>query len=139
MEEMLAVDAVLGGEDSGHMIFLDYHSTGDGLLAAIRLLTALSEEPVPLSQRSKIMTIFPQVLINVDVSSKPNFETLPEVTKAITAAESRLGADGRVLVRYSGTQPQCRIMVEGPDMDIAKSECRAIADIIQNTIGAGNE
>lgn len=135
MEEMLATGAVLGGEDSGHMIFMDYHSTGDGLLAALRLLSAMADDHRPLSELAQLMTVFPQILINVDVAEKPDLPTLPDVAAAISEAEKRLGSDGRVLVRYSGTQPQCRVMVEAPEMVAAKMECGRIADKIKAAIG----
>jgi phosphoglucosamine mutase len=135
MEEMLASGAILGGEDSGHLIFLDHHSTGDGILAALRLLLAMSDVKRPLSQLSQLMTVFPQVLINVDVKSKPDLTTIKAVTDAITSSEKRLGSEGRVLVRYSGTQPQCRVMVEAPSMETAQIECQYMADVIKNVIG----
>jgi phosphoglucosamine mutase len=135
MEKMRATGAVLGGEDSGHLIFLNHHSTGDGLLAALRLLSALAEDNRPLSKLSQLMKVFPQVLINVDVNSKPDLTTLPAVANAILKAKVRLGDKGRVLVRYSGTQPQCRVMVEGPKMETAQAECRSISDVIKKAIG----
>jgi phosphoglucosamine mutase len=135
MEEMLASGAVLGGEDSGHLIFLDHHSTGDGLLAALRLLLAMSEANQPLSKLSQLMTVYPQVLINVDVKSKPDLNTIKAVTDAISSAEKRLGSEGRILVRYSGTQPQCRVMVEAPEMEMAQTECHSISEVIKNAIG----
>jgi phosphoglucosamine mutase len=135
MEEMLACGAILGGEDSGHLIFLDHHSTGDGLLAALRLLLAMSDAKRPLSKLSQLMTVFPQVLINVDVKSKPDLNTIKAVIDAITSSEKRLGSEGRVLVRYSGTQPQCRVMVEAPSMETAQIECQYMADVIKNVIG----
>ncbi len=135
MEEMQACGAVLGGEDSGHIIFLDDHSTGDGLLAATRLLTAMADDSRPLSRLAGVMTVFPQVLINVDVGSKPELETLPEVVAAISESEQRIGTQGRVLVRYSGTQPQCRVMVESSEMGGANEACARIADAIRKCIG----
>jgi phosphoglucosamine mutase len=135
MEKMRATGAVLGGEDSGHLIFLNHHSTGDGLLAALRLLSALAEDNRPLSKLSQLMKVFPQVLINVDVNSKPDLTTLPAVANAILKAKVRLGDKGRVLVRYSGTQPQCRVMVEGLKMETAQAECRSISDVIKKAIG----
>lgn len=135
MQEMLAAGAVLGGEDSGHMIFMDSHSTGDGLLAALRLLAAMADDGRPLSELSRVMTVFPQVLINVDVAAKPDLKTLPNVTAALLEAEKKLGAGGRVLVRYSGTQAQCRVMVEAAQMAVAQQECRRIADVIKADIG----
>jgi phosphoglucosamine mutase len=135
LEEMRASGAVIGGEDSGHMIFTDYHTTGDGMLTALKLIESMQAEEKPLSELSKIMTVFPQVLINVDVHQKPDIQTLPEVVEAIESVEKRLGEQGRVLVRYSGTQPLCRIMVEGPDKRETQRYCSQVADIIRNKIG----
>jgi phosphoglucosamine mutase len=135
MQEMLAKDAVLGGEDSGHMIFRDAHTTGDGLMAALRLLDAMRSANRPLSELSRIMTVFPQKLINVDVQDKPELGSIPEITAAVQKVEKQLGTQGRVLVRYSGTQPQCRVMVEGPTKELTERCCRQIADIVQKVLG----
>ena len=135
MQEMLAKDAVLGGEDSGHMIFRDAHTTGDGLMAALRLLDALRSANRPLSELSRIMTVFPQKLINVDVQDKPELGSIPEITAAVQKVEKQLGTQGRVLVRYSGTQPQCRVMVEGPTKELTERCCRQIADVVQKVLG----
>jgi len=134
-DEMLEMDAVLGGEDSGHMIFRDVHTTGDGILAALRLLGALQRAGKPLSELAKVMTLFPQKLINVDVKAKPDFMRIPEISHAIARAEGLLGEKGRVLVRYSGTQNKCRVMVEGPTEEQTDALCRQIAATIQRMIG----
>jgi phosphoglucosamine mutase len=135
MEEMVAQEAVLGGEDSGHMIFRDHHTTGDGIMAAIRLLDAVQSADRPLSELSRIMSVYPQVLINVDVRSKPDLDSLPEIGQAIDSVQQQLGDQGRVLVRYSGTQPQCRVMVEGPVIEQADACCRQIAEVVRKTLG----
>jgi phosphoglucosamine mutase len=135
MQEMVAHDAVLGGEDSGHLIFRDQHTTGDGIMAAIRLFAAVQAAGQPLSELARIMTVFPQVLINVDVRSKPDLDLLPEIGEAIASVEKQLGEQGRVLVRYSGTQPQCRVMVEGPEKEQTLSCCRQIAGVVQKVLG----
>ena len=131
MEKMVSSGAVLGGEDSGHMIFLNYHTTGDGILSALRLIEAMIEESKPLSELCKIMTIFPQLLINVNVSRKPDLKSIPNIKDAITSVETALGQKGRVVVRYSGTQPICRIMVEGPTTEETRKYCLQLADIIK--------
>jgi phosphoglucosamine mutase len=136
MAEMVASRAVLGGEDSGHMIFLDRHTTGDGLFTALRLIEVMHAESKPLSELCKIMALFPQVLKNVNVQRKPDLETVPEIKSAIKAVEKRLGAKGRVLVRYSGTQPKCRIMVEGPTLEETEQYCLQIAVVIENKLGS---
>jgi phosphoglucosamine mutase len=135
MEEMKKVGAVLGGEDSGHMIFLDHHTTGDGMLAALKLMQAMRSSGKPLSQLATVMTVFPQCLINVDVKSKPPIDSIDEVMQAIHAVEDKLGENGRVLVRYSGTQPQCRVMVEGPTVKETKFLCRQIASEVSKALG----
>jgi phosphoglucosamine mutase len=136
MERMLSRDAVLGGEDSGHIIFGDYHTTGDGLLTALKLLEAMQNADRPLSETCDIMTVFPQVLINVAVDSKPEIESVPQIMEAIRSAEAELGERGRVLVRYSGTQPLCRVMVEGPDKADTERISYQISDIIRQKIGS---
>jgi phosphoglucosamine mutase len=135
MEKMVSSGAILGGEDSGHMIFLNYHTTGDGILAALRLIEAMKEESKPISELFKIMTVFPQVLINVDVARKPDLKNVPVIKDAIKSVETRLEKKGRVVVRYSGTQPICRIMVEGPTIDETRKYCRQLADIVKETLG----
>jgi phosphoglucosamine mutase len=135
VEKMISSGSVLGGEDSGHMIFLDHHTTGDGILTALRLLEIIKAESKPLSELRKIMTVFPQILINVEVSHKPVIETVPEIKDAITSVERRLDNEGRVLVRYSGTEPICRVMVEGPSTDKTRIYCQELADVIKKNIG----
>lgn len=135
LEKMKEVDACLGGEDSGHMIFLDHHTTGDGLLAALRLVAVLRAGDRPLSALRGVMTVFPQVLINVDVTEKPDIDTIPEICQAIEAVTAQLGDKGRVLVRYSGTQPMCRVMVEGPTEALTRQYCEEIVACVQTAIG----
>jgi phosphoglucosamine mutase len=135
MEKMLAEGALLGGEDSGHMIFRDVHTTGDGLVAALRLLGAVRGAGRPLSELAAIMTVYPQELINVDVKDKPELTDVPEVAAAVARVEKALGNRGRVLLRYSGTQNLCRVMVEGPSKEQTKDFCREIADVVKKTIG----
>ena len=135
MEKMLDCDAALGGEDSGHIIYKAYHTTGDGLLSALKLTETLKDEERPLSALSHIMTVYPQTLINIPVNEKPALETLEHVNKAIQKVEETLGNQGRVLVRYSGTQPMCRVMVEGPTKEKADNCANNIAIAIADAIG----
>jgi phosphoglucosamine mutase len=135
LEEMLDKGAIIGGEDSGHLIFLQHHTTGDGLITALQLLAAMKKEGKPLSELARVMTIFPQVLINLDVQRKPEIETIPEITAIIKQVEKKLGDKGRVLVRYSGTQNMCRVMVEGPTKKETQSYCRQIADVVAKVLG----
>ncbi len=134
--EMRATGAVLGGEDSGHMIFMDRHTTGDGLLTALMLMSAVRESGGTLSEAASIMSVFPQKLMNLEVREKPEIHDLPGVTAAIRKAEAELGENGRVLVRYSGTQPLCRVMVEGPTGEVTERLCREILDAAAREIGS---
>lgn len=135
LEGMQKMGAVIGGENSGHMIFLDHHTTGDGVLAAIQLVAAMIKEGKPLSELAAMMDIYPQALINVEVKSKPEISTLPQVVEAIRQVETGLGDQGRVLVRYSGTQNMCRVMVEGQSDDITEKYCKQIAEAVKTAIG----
>lgn len=135
MQAMMARGAVLGGEDSGHIIFRDVHTTGDGLVAALRLLHALQTAGRPLSELAAMMTVYPQVLINVDVVRKPDLGSVPAIVEAVSTAEKTLGDQGRVLVRYSGTQNKCRVMVEGPSKDLTETLCRRIAEEVGKALG----
>jgi len=135
LEDMVRLGAIMGGEDAGHMIFLEHHTTGDGIVTAIQLIAAMVEMGKPLSELSKIMEIYPQKLINVDVKSKPDISSLPKIMEVIKQVESELGDNGRVLVRYSGTQNMCRVMIEGPTQEVTEKYCQQIADVIKDTIG----
>ncbi len=135
LEDMQRLGAVIGGEDSGHMIFLEHHTTGDGILTALQLVAAMLKADRPLSELAKQMDVFPQKLINVDVKSKPPIDTVPEIVEAIAQAEAELGDQGRVLVRYSGTQNMCRVMVEGPTAEETERHTRAVADVVKSAIG----
>jgi phosphoglucosamine mutase len=138
LQEMLQTGAVLGGEPSGHMILLDCHTTGDGLLAALQLLEIMGESGQRLSELATVMEIFPQVIENVRVVDKPDLESLPAVMAAIESEKTRLGDQGRVLVRYSGTEPICRVMVEGPTDEACRRSCRSIAGEIRRQIGGAD-
>jgi phosphoglucosamine mutase len=135
LEDMFRLGAVIGGEEAGHMIFLEHHSTGDGIITAMQLIAAMVETGKPLSELANMMEIYPQKLINVDVKSRPEVSSLPQVMKVIRQVEAELGDNGRVLVRYSGTQNMCRVMVEGPTPEITEQYCRQIADAVKSTIG----
>jgi len=136
MEKMISTGAILGGEDSGHMIFAGDHTSGDGILTALKLIEAMQTDNPHLSELKKVMTVYPQVLINVDVQTKPDINTVPAIADAIKSVESELGEGGRVLVRYSGTQPLCRVMVEGPSETETQRYCKQLSDIIKENIGA---
>lgn len=135
LEDMQRLGGVIGGESSGHMIFLDHHTTGDGVIAALQLLAAMVRTGKPLSELAGMMDIFPQKLINVDVRSKPDIKTVPQLMAVIERVEKELGDEGRVLVRYSGTQNMCRVMVEGPSDHLTEKYCMEIADIVKDVLG----
>ena len=135
LEEMQAKGSAVGGEESGHIIFLQHHTTGDGILTALQVLSAMKKEGKPLSELAKIMNVFPQSLINVDTKSRPEISTVPEIVSVIKAIEQKLGDRGRVLVRYSGTQNMCRVMVEGPTQDETLKYCKQIADVVREKLG----
>ncbi len=135
LEDMLKMGSVIGGEEAGHMIFLEHHTTGDGIIAALQLVSAMIKEGKPLSELARMMDIFPQKLINVDVKRKPEIETLPKLVEAIRQVEKELGEEGRVLVRYSGTQNMCRVMVEGPSDTVTAKYCQQLADLVKSEIG----
>lgn len=134
LEDMLRLDAVLGGEQAGHIIFREHHTTGDGILAALQLLTVMVETGRPLSELAAMMEIYPQRLINVKVKEKPDLATVPAVAAAVREAEMALGEEGRVLVRYSGTENLCRVMVEGPDEDITARLSTMIAAAVAKAL-----
>ncbi|MDI6704019.1 MAG: phosphoglucosamine mutase [bacterium] len=135
MEEMKRKGSIIGGEASGHIIFSDYHTTGDGMLTALQLLRVMKEENLPLSSLRKVMQKFPQITLNLDVEKKPDLSTIPDVQEAIRDAEAKLGDNGRVLVRYSGTQPVCRVMVEGKSQEEINEIANRIAGVIKEKIG----
>ncbi len=124
LERMLKTGAALGGEQSGHIIFRRHHTTGDGIISALQLLAAMQTAGRPLSELAGIMQTAPQMLVNLPVRDKPPLDGLPGFREALRAAEDELGARGRVLVRYSGTQAICRVMVEGTD----PARIRVLAD-----------
>jgi len=134
LEMMREKGASIGGEDSGHIIFLNHHTTGDGLLSALQVLAAMKREGKPLSELAGIMKVFPQKLINVDVTSKPEISTIPEIVRVIGEVEGKLGDKGRVLVRYSGTQNMCRVMVEGPTSEETGKYCSQIVDVVKEKL-----
>jgi phosphoglucosamine mutase len=117
------------------MIFLEHHTTGDGILTAMQLLAAMLKSGKPLSELAKLMDVFPQKLINIDVKSKPPVESVPAIVEAVKEVEAALGEEGRVLVRYSGTQNMCRVMVEGPTKEATEQYAAQLADVVKTAIG----
>jgi len=135
LEEMLRCDAVLGGEQSGHVIFREYATTGDGLLTALRVLEILLHRGRALDDLVSDLTLHPQRLVNVRVGERRPLETMPRVVEAMREAERALGAEGRVLVRYSGTEPLVRVMVEGPDVALVDGLAERIAVVLKAELG----
>ena len=130
LEYMREHNLSIGGEQSGHVIFLDHNTTGDGMLTAVQVAALMKEKKQPLSELAGIMTKYPQVLVNVRVATKTGWEDNDLIKAAIVTAEGELGDEGRVLVRASGTEPLIRVMAEGPDQETLQSLCEEIADII---------
>jgi phosphoglucosamine mutase len=131
MEEMEATGAVMGGEESGHIIFSRHHSTGDGILSALKLLAAMKRFERPLSFLAGLMTLFPQFTLNVPIRRKPDLDSVPELVGMVKKVETGLGDRGRVLVRYSGTEPVCRIMVEGENQSEIEDYARQIGVVVE--------
>jgi len=127
VEEMRKHGYNLGGEQSGHLVFLDHATTGDGIVAALRVLAIMAREGKPLSELSTVMTRTPQVLINTAVDKKVPLDQLPDVQAMIVSIEQQLGEDGRVLVRYSGTESKARVMIEGLDESKIQSWAEELA------------
>jgi phosphoglucosamine mutase len=136
IQDMLAQDANLGGEQSGHLIFLDHNTTGDGLVSALQVLRIMIETDSKLSDLASFVKRYPQTCINVKVASKPPLQDLALVQTAITQVEKTLADSGRVLIRYSGTENICRVMVEGPKQKQVQQMATSIAAAVQNEIGA---
>src|SRR5262245_36762311 len=136
LEEMRRRGANLGGEQSGHIIFLDHARTGDGLLTALQLLRAMSEAGQPLSVLASRVDKCPQVLLNVPVRARPPLPELRQVSETLARWEGRLDGRARLVVRYSGTEPLARVMVEGDDQTTIEAAAREIAAAIREEIGA---
>ncbi len=136
IEEMVGKDYNVGGEQSGHMIFRDYTTTGDGIISALQVLRIMEDKGRPLSELKKVCTKFPQVVLNVKVKSKPDWSTLPEVQAMVKQVEAKLGDAGRIFLRYSGTEPKARLLIEGRDQKQITHFAEEIADRIKAKIGA---
>lgn len=134
LERMQEMGANLGGEQSGHIIFLDENTTGDGLLSALHLLQVVVETGKPLSELAKVMQVLPQALINAKVSNhkKDKYMEYPEIAEAIAKLEEKFAGEGRVLIRPSGTEPLVRVMIEGKDQQVITEEAKKLAHLIQD-------
>jgi phosphoglucosamine mutase len=136
VEEMRKSGYNFGGEQSGHLVFLDHATTGDGIVAALRVLAVMVREGKPLSELAKCMERTPQVLVNLAVDKKIPIDQLPDVQKLIHDVEKQLGDDGRVLVRYSGTESKARVMIEGMNESQIKGWADEIAGVLQKACRA---
>lgn len=136
LERMKEIGANLGGEQSGHIIFLDENTTGDGLLSALHLLQVLVETGKTLSELSSIMEVLPQALVNARVPNhkKESYMEYPEIAEAIEELSGKFAGEGRVLIRPSGTEPLVRVMIEGKDQEQIEREARNLAELIQNVM-----
>ena len=136
LERMREINANLGGEQSGHIIFLDENTTGDGLLSALHLLEVLVESKKPLSELAKIMEMMPQALVNATVPNhkKESFMDYPEIADAIANLEKQFNGKGRVLIRPSGTEPMVRVMIEGKDQAVIDQEAKKLAELIEEVM-----
>jgi phosphoglucosamine mutase len=135
LEEMLRSNAVLGGEQSGHLIFLRHATTGDGLLTAVRFLGLAAQTGATVAEVAACMQRFPQVLVNVEVTDRDGLEGAGSVWDAVTGAEARLGGSGRILVRASGTEALVRVMVEAPTESEAREHAEAVAGVVARDLG----
>jgi phosphoglucosamine mutase len=136
MEEMIQRNLSLGGEQSGHVIFSEYLFTGDGLATSLNVLRTMVATGRELADLADQLTTYPQVLLNVRVSRKVDLKTVPEVAKVMSSVESRLAGNGRLLVRYSGTEPLLRVMLEGQDQDEIRRWGQEIVDAVKEHVGA---
>ena len=136
IEEMVQRNLNLGGEQSGHMIFRDFTTTGDGIVSALQILRIMQASGRPLSEIKKCLTKYPQAQRNLRVKSKPPLTELPSVMKLVSETEKELSGKGRVLLRYSGTEPKIRLLIEGRELDKIDKHANRIADAIEQAIGA---
>ena len=136
LEDMVRIDAPLGGEQSGHVIFREHASTGDGLLTAVRFLSLAARTGSSIAELASVMHRYPQRMINIDVIDREALEGAEPVWTAVAVVEDSLGEEGRVLVRASGTEPLVRVMVEAATEDLASSHADTIADAVRASIGA---
>ena len=136
VEEMRKNGYSFGGEQSGHLIFLEHATTGDGTVAALALLSVMVQSQKPISELAKVMDIYPQAQLSLEVREKPELGSLPAVMRVIRDVEKKLGDDGRVLVRYSGTEPKVRVLVEGPEKKVIEGFAEGIAAELKKAIGA---
>lgn len=139
LEEMMRSHCNLGGEQSGHIIFLDYNTTGDGLITALQVLAFLKKTGKSLSELSSCMKTFPQKLVNIRVKEKKALDSIPSLMKVVHESEKRLDGKGRLVIRYSGTEPLLRIMVEGEREDEIDRIVGEISEVVHRYLGIQEE
>ncbi|MEJ2069439.1 MAG: phosphoglucosamine mutase [Syntrophobacterales bacterium] len=137
LEAMLRGGYNLGGEQSGHLVFLNHSTTGDGILTALRLLSVMIREQKPLAELARCMEVYPQVLLNLRVKEKQDLSRVPQAHRAIQAAEKRLQGWGRLLVRFSGTEPLLRVMVEGEKSSEIQEVAQELVEILDTCLNYG--
>jgi phosphoglucosamine mutase len=135
MEKMIEGGFNLGGEQSGHIIFLDNNTTGDGLISALQVLAIMKQTGKPLSQLASCMTTYPQTLVNVKVKERQDLASIPEIANRMAEIDKKLDGTGRLLVRYSGTEPKVRVMIEGEDEKEIQALAEDLAEIIRQKLG----
>jgi len=135
LEEMIRIGANLGGEQSGHLLFLDHATTGDGVVSALQLLSVMRETGEPLSALAGRMTKFPQVLVNVRVRDRRPLDSIPGLSPRVEAIEREMNGAGRIVLRYSGTELLARVMVEGEAQERVDAIAHELADLIRKESG----
>ena len=135
VEEMRAGDFNFGGEQSGHLIFMDHNTTGDGIISALQVLAVIVGEERSLADLAAVMEIFPQILINVPVAKKTPVTEVPGLNRHIVEIEKKIEDRGRLLIRYSGTENKLRIMLEGENYDEIKNYAEELADSVRKRLG----
>jgi phosphoglucosamine mutase len=135
VEEMRRQSYNFGGEQSGHLIFMDHNTTGDGILSALQLLSVLVRTGKPLSELAKVMTTYPQLLKNIPVRHKPPLEQIPVLHQRIQEIEMEIQGRGRLLVRYSGTENKLRVMMEGESVELISAHVDDLAELVQQHLG----
>ena len=136
LEEMLRIGANLGGEQSGHLLFLDHTTTGDGIVSALQLIGVMRESGASLGELSRCLVKFPQVLVNVRVKTKPPVNTIPDLAERMQVLEAEMNGAGRILLRYSGTESLLRVMIEGEEQARIEHMAEELAGIVRRAIGA---
>jgi phosphoglucosamine mutase len=136
IERMHKIGANVGGEKSGHVILMDYATTGDGIITAMQVLRLMKKKGVPLAQLAECMTEYPQKLVSLKVKAKKPLDTLPRVMRAIAMGERDLGKGGRIIVRYSGTEEKIRLLVEAKDAKQVDFWIKELTKAVQEDLGA---